>query len=211
MACPACGSGPRQRALWLYLEARGLPACGARVLHCAPEPYLQRRLAEIAGDGYLSVDLEDPAAMVRADLTALPFDDASFELVLCSHVLEHVSDDRAAMAQMARVLVQGGEAIVQSPVNHDQTWGTYEDPSLIDPQERLRRFSQLDHVRVYGPDLRDRLEAAGFTVTVERFAEEQDPAAVVRHGLLPRVGPLRNELYRCVKPDGPWRTGTVPA
>ena len=202
LACRGCGSRPRQRVLWMYLRARGLPAVGHRVLHCAPEPFLEHALRAIVDDGYVSVDLEDPVAMVVADLTALPFEDASFDLVLCSHVLEHVPDDRAAMAEMARVLARGGEAIVQSPVNHDQTWGTYEDPSLTDPEERLTRFSQADHVRVYGPDLSDRLEEVGFLVSVERPAEAVDEQTVARLGLMPRVGPLRNELYRCVKPDG---------
>lgn len=186
----------------MYLRARGLPAVGDRVLHCAPEPFLEQALRGIVGEGYVSVDLEDPRAMVSADLTALPFEDASFDLVLCSHVLEHVPDDRAAMAEMARVLVPGGEAIVQSPVNHDQTWGTYEDPSLTDPEERLTRFSQADHVRVYGPDLSARLQEAGLLVSVERPAEAVDEQTVARLGLVPRIGPLRNELYRCVKPDG---------
>jgi SAM-dependent methyltransferase len=186
----------------MYLRARGLPRAYDRVLHCAAEPFLERALRGIVGEGYISVDLEEPRAMVLADLTALPFADASFELVLCSHVLEHVADDRAAMAEMARVLAPGGEAIVQSPVNHDQTWGTYEDPSLSDPVERLARFSQTDHVRVYGPDLRERLEEVGFVVSVERPAEEVSEQTVARLGLVPRVGPLRNELYRCLRPDG---------
>ena len=200
--CRGCGSRPRQRVLWMYLRTRGLPAAGDRVLHCAPEPFLERALRRIVGEEYVSVDLEDARAMVSADLTALPFEDASFHLVLCSHVLEHVPDDRAAMPEMARVLASGGEAIVQSPVKHDQTWGTYEDPSLRRPEERLERFSQADHVRVYGPDLSDRLQGAGFLVTVERPAEAVDEQTVARLGLAHRIGPLRNELYRCVKQGG---------
>lgn len=179
--CPRCGSLPRQRLLWAYLVDSGLLAGDPRVLHLAPEPALAQRLDQLPG--YVSADLEPGRAMVQADLTALPFDDAGFEIVLCSHVLEHVPDDVAAMRELHRVLAPGGTAIVQTPVNYQQA-ATYEDPGETDAAERERRFSQPDHLRVYGPDLRDRLEATGFDVTVRGE---------------PGSGPLRNDLYICVR------------
>jgi hypothetical protein len=96
---------------------------------------------------------------------------------------------------MRRVLRPGGVALIQTPVNYDQA-ATYEDPGVSDPDERLRRFSQSDHVRVFGPDLRDRLESAGFEVTVEDAAD-LGAKAVTKYGLQPNTSPLRNDLYRC--------------
>jgi SAM-dependent methyltransferase len=164
------------------------------LLHLAPEPMLGRRLPAKVGE-YVSADIEAGRAAVQADITALPFPDERFDLVICSHVVEHVPDDRAAMREMQRVLRPGGVALIQTPVNYDQV-ATYEDPDAADPDERLRRFSQSDHVRVFAPDLRERLEEAGFDVTVADAAD-LGPNAVAKYGLVANASPLRNDVYRC--------------
>jgi SAM-dependent methyltransferase len=166
-------------------------------LHVAPEAVIADRLRE-AVRRYTSIDIEPGRAEVQADLTALPFADEEFDLILCSHVLEHVGDDRAAMREMRRVLRPGGLAVIQTPVNYDQV-GTYEDPSETDPGERLRKFSQSDHVRVFGPDLRERLIDAGFEVEIADAARLGD-ADEARYGLWPNAAPLRNDLYACKRP-----------
>jgi len=148
--------------LWLYLRERGdLFAQRLRVLHLAPEPWLERRLRARPNLDYLSGDLEPGAAMATLDLERLPFADASFDRALCVHVLEHVADDHAALRELARVLAPGGEAIVMVPLYGTTT---EEDPGAS-PQERLRRFGQADHL--YGTDLRDRIAAAGLDARVE--------------------------------------------
>ena len=196
VACPRCQSRPRHRLLWLYLrDCFPIGEVGA-LLHCAPEQALRERLASLVPE-YVSVDVDDSRSpTVVADITRLPFPDASFDLVLCSHVLKHVIDDRRAMAELRRVLRPAGTALVQSPVNYSMN-GTFEVPGVTSPQERLRLFSQSDHVRVYGPDLKDRLESVGFSVAIECYADKLDHRAVERFGLVPRVEPLRNDIYRC--------------
>lgn len=164
-----------------------------RILHVAPERGVERWLRARVAGSYVSVDLENPAS-VRADLTCLPFPTGTFDLVLCSHVLEHIPDDRAAMREMWRVLDERGRALIQSPVNYDQGWGTYEDPAERDPARRAARFSQTDHMRVYGPDIVTRLEGEGFEVVVERWPVGEQ-AKATRLGLWPRLGPLRNEIF----------------
>lgn len=191
--CPRCQSLPRHRFLWLYLDRQVLLRPDAAVLHVAPEPLLTDRVRRAVGR-YVSVDIEPGRAEVEADLTALPFDDADFDLILCSHVLEHVPDDHAAVREMRRVLRATGTALIQTPVNYDQAV-TYEDPSEADPEERLRRFSQADHVRVFGADLADRLGQVGFSVAVIDATSLGD--AVEKNGLWPNAAPLRNDLYRC--------------
>ncbi|MFL5906651.1 MAG: class I SAM-dependent methyltransferase [Solirubrobacterales bacterium] len=166
------------------------------MLHFAPEPALATRLRKAAGN-YVSVDIDrSRSPSVVADITELPFDDASFDLVLCSHVLEHVPDDGRAMREMNRVLRSAGVALIQSPVNYEME-KTLEAPGVTSPEERERLFSQPDHVRVYGRDLRDRLEAAGFVVSVDFYAGELSEAEATRQGLMPTFGPLRNDLYVC--------------
>ena len=103
---------------------------------------------------YVSADLDSPLAMANVDITDLPFDDESFDLILCSHVLEHVHDDRLAMRELRRVLKPDGWALLLVPISADVT---FEDPSIVRPSDRLRLFGQADHVRRYGPDYVDRL------------------------------------------------------
>ncbi len=167
--CLRCGSLERHRALAIYLREHDLPRSSDEVLHFAPEPSIGRILARGAG-GYVSTDLEPGLAMVAADITALPFADGRFGLVVCSHVLEHIPDERAALAELRRVCAGGGRVLVMVPRDVSLEL-TDEDATVIDPAERRRRFLQEDHVRLYGRDLEARLTAAGFDV------EAGDPGA----------------------------------
>ncbi len=55
------------------------------------------------------------AAVVQGDALALPFADGAFDRVICSEVLEHIPDDRAAMVELARVLRPGGTMAITVP------------------------------------------------------------------------------------------------
>jgi hypothetical protein len=191
--CPYCASAARHRLIWLYLSRQLASTRGERgVLHVAPEWCLQRRLRDHERLRYVSVDAKAPNADVHADITRLPFADESFDLAVCSHVLEHVEDDVAAMRELRRVLRPGGSVLVlvpQAPVAE-----TDEDPNVLDPRERARRFGQFDHVRCYGADVRERMASAGLEVR-EIFARTlcgADEAA--RYGLWGDV------MFDCRKP-----------
>jgi len=98
-----------------------------------------------------------------------------FDLVYASHVLGHVHDDRLVLANLFRAIRPGGEAWLLVPMWRKPTEDGGPDASAA---ERERRFGQWDHVRMYGPDVVDRLEAAGFVA--DRFdAESLDQE--VRH------------------------------
>ena len=160
--CPRCGSYERVRALWLFLrDESGLASGGGRVLHFAPEPGIAAALGALPGVEYLSADLSPGVAMEVADITAIPHPAVSFDAVVCSHVLEHVAADRGAMGEVFRVLRPGGAAYFMQPVDFERA-ETYEDPSVVDPEERRRAFGQFNHVRVYGRDIRERLDAGRF-------------------------------------------------
>jgi SAM-dependent methyltransferase len=132
-----------------------------RFLHVAPEAGLERRLRPILGDRYVTTDLLREDLDCRTDLTATGFDDDAYDLIYCSNVLEHIENDRAAMAELYRILAPGGLAIIQVPIRGATT---LEDPSVVTPTERARLFGQADHVRYYGTDIADRLRAVGFEV-----------------------------------------------
>ena len=174
----------RHRLLLLYLLER-TTVSGQRldVLHLAPEEGLARKLASICGPRYVSVDADPSSiATVTADITRLPFERDTFDLALCSHVLEHVVDDHAAIGELFRVLRPGGRALVLNPV-HDELPATYEDSTITEPEDRLRAFGQSDHVRIYGPDFVSRLEAAGFEVETLDYVRHLPAETVARSRL----------------------------
>ena len=202
--CPFCGSRERARMAWLFLKERNVLRTGLRVLHVAPEQCLREKLTVLPGVKYTAGDkftpgYSYPRGTIDLDITAMPFADGSFDLILCSHVLEHVPDDRRAMTEIHRVLAPGGMAILMVPIALDHAT-TDEDPSVTDPQERIRRFGQFDHVRLYGRDYVDRLKSAGFEVVEDAMTERMSPTEIFRHGL------LRSELVHAgLKPLTPPR------
>jgi SAM-dependent methyltransferase len=154
--------------MFLYLQRRvpSFGGAGAHALHVAPEACLAPALRERFGDGYVSADFRDPKADVPIDIMNIEFPDETFDFIYCSHVLEHVEDDRKAMREFRRVLKKDGIAVLLVPIM--QPARTYEDATITDPRARARAFGQRDHVRVYGPDYVERLEDAGFAVDVVR-------------------------------------------
>jgi SAM-dependent methyltransferase len=169
--CPRCRSHPRHRAIALLLARGDLP--GRRLLHFAPEPLFDPLFARLPGIERVTADLYAPADL-RLDISDMDLPSGSFDLILCSHVLEHVPDDRAAISELRRVLADGGLCLVLTPYRADRP--TYEDPAITGPLDRMVAFGQQDHVRIYGTDLAERLRGAGFEVEdrtpLELFAEE---------------------------------------
>jgi SAM-dependent methyltransferase len=185
--CPECGALERHRLLYSYLRSQtGLFQAPARLLHVAPEPALARIFRATPTIDYVTIDLFDRNVSMRMDLLDLLFRDNVFDCILCSHVLEHVTDDYRAMREMRRVLKPDGFAVIQVPV-YDQAC-TIEDPLLTDEYERIRRFGQRDHVRKYGRDFPDRL-AAVFDVCSNRYPEGFTADDTRRFGFAPAVIP----------------------
>jgi len=164
--CPVCGALERHRLAAMFFNRRRELLTGLkRVLHVAPEPPVERVLRTWTQDSYVSFDLYADDVLVQGDLTGMPFPSHAFDAIYCSHVLEHVPDDRKAMRELHRVLRPGGWAIVQVPITRE---ATFEDLSVTDPDRRRQLFGQPDHVRVYGHDFPDRLARARFSVRVEK-------------------------------------------
>lgn len=176
--CPACGALERHRLVWLYLNRRTRlfqQELKGTMLHVAPESILESKFRRLLGKHYLTADFMDPKADVKMDIMNIEYPDHSFEVIYCSHVLEHVPDDRQAMREFKRVLQPDGWAILLVPITADKT---FEDPSIEDPKERLRLFGQADHVRRYGPDYAERLREAGFEVECIRPCDFLAPAEI---------------------------------
>ena len=195
--CPRCLSYDRERLVWLFLKNRtDFFTRPCKALHVAPERQLEKAFRKSRNVELVTGDLFSKVVDVKLDVTAMQFDDATFDFVLCNHVLEHVPDDRKAMREILRVLQPGGLALVQTPISLVLT-ATDEDLTDLPKAERIRRFGQKDHCRIYARDYRDRLASVGFEVEVFRWtdAPENFGGAENRYALN-----AEEEVYACRKP-----------
>jgi SAM-dependent methyltransferase len=180
---PSTLSLERHRLLWLYLkrETRFFTD-PLKVLHFAPEQAFYKRFRRLDHLDYTTTDLNSPLADVKADICKLPFEEDSFDVILCNHVLEHIPDDHKAMTELYRVMKPGGWGIFQIPQDLKRE-ETFEDHSITDKRERARIFGQYDHVRVYGKDYFDKLRAVGFQVEEIDYTTTLSPEEVERYRL----------------------------
>ena len=142
---------------------------------------------------YTTGDLISPWADVKFDVHEIPFDDNTYDVVICNHVLEHVEDDEKVMKEFYRVMKPGGWGIFQVPIDKESK-KTQEDKLITDPKDRERLYWQSDHVRLYGLDYGKKLSQSGFKVTESDFINEIDPKLVKRFAL-----PEGEIVYFCEK------------
>jgi len=175
--CPRCLSLERHRLIWLYLQSETeLFTKPTKMLHIAPEQSFYKRFKKIETLTYHTGDPESPIADYHFDIHSIPFENNTYDFVMCNHVLEHAEDESKATSEIYRVLKPGGWAILQVPINlaFDQT---YEDASITDSKEREKHFGQYDHVRWHGKDYGTRLGKSGLKVDelnfVDHFSTEE--------------------------------------
>jgi SAM-dependent methyltransferase len=192
--CVHCGALERHRFVWLYLDAKTdlFDGRNKNLLHVAPERCFKKRFRERLGAGYVTADLLDPGVTVKMDVTDIPYPNGFFDAIYCSHVLEHVQNDRRAMREFYRVLKPDGWAILLVPITAPVT---LEDSCVVEPNECLRIFGQEDHVRRYGPDYVERLRDAGFKVAVTKVSDLFKKEDQTLMGLTLASG----EIYSCTK------------
>jgi|694.fasta_scaffold75588_4 predicted SAM-dependent methyltransferase len=203
---PSTLSLERHRLLWLYLknetdffQSEPVPDSQVsnsnrlklrdaeinsvlKVLHFAPEQAFYKLFRNQKNIHYTTTDLFSPLADVKADICDLPFEDNSYDIIFCNHVLEHIPDDTKAMQELFRVLKPGGMAILQIPQDLKREV-TFADDSITDQKERAAIFGQYDHVRIYGRDYFDKLRSIGFTVIEEDYTYKIAPELVEKYCL----------------------------
>ncbi len=167
-SCPFCGCHDRERHLFMYFDRLELwhRIEKSKVLHFAPEAHLSRRISELNPVSYVKADLFPSSSEIqRIDITQIPFDDNTFDMVICNHVLEHVPDDTRALMEISRILRPGGLAILQTPYSN-LLQNSFFDPAVCTDELRTRFYGQKDHVRIYGRDLFSKIEQAGFALKI---------------------------------------------
>jgi SAM-dependent methyltransferase len=197
--CSRCFSEERHRALRLFLD-EWLPAIARPlvVLHQAPDASLRDWLATERDLVYISGDIAGTDVAMNYDLERIPLRSSTVDILIASHVLEHIASDKAALAEIWRVLKPGSSAIILVPIDGSRA-ATYEDPEMTSPEQRAAAFWQFDHVRLYGRDFPQRLEAAGFRVELHRPSLSLPAEVSRRHGLF--VDPKVADSYPIAPPD----------
>ena len=191
---PSTFSLERHRLLWLYLKNETFFFTkNLKVLHFAPEAAYYKKFKNLPNITYHTTDINSPLATIKADICDLPIKDDTYDFILCNHVLEHIIDDRKAMKELYRVLKKGGVGIFQVPLETTRE-KTYEDFSIVKPNERNKAFGQYDHVRVYGMDFFDRLCKVGFKVEKCNYAVKLKKEEIIKYSL-----PENEIIPVCVK------------
>ncbi|WP_172827126.1 class I SAM-dependent methyltransferase [Mycobacterium asiaticum] len=179
-----CGSTDRDRLYKLYIDSFLPPGPRRRVVEFAPSTPLAAFLQSRDDLHYRTADLMMDGVDDIVDIVDMPtYSDASVDFFLCSHVLEHVSDDARALDELYRILTPGGRGIIMTPVTPEGSFD--EDPAVTDEGERWRRFAQGDHLRLYDrATLCSRIRQSGFELSAldsHTFGEEM----FARHAIAP--------------------------
>jgi len=172
-SCPFCGASDRDRPYALYIQeyfGKAKLHRDFRIIHFAPSEALsffikKRIIGKDNNIKYRTADLftegaEDKVDIMNKDI----YRDNYFDFFICSHILEHVRDDRKALRELYRILKLERQGILMVPIglSIDEI---DEDPSITEEAERWRRFGQYDHIRLYSKNgFLERAKEAGFVV-----------------------------------------------
>jgi SAM-dependent methyltransferase len=181
--CPVCECFDRERHLFLYFNALNLwpTVTSGDVLHIAPE----KKLAELLKNNknYIKGDLlPSDDSIIHLDLTNTKFPEKQFDVVIANHVLEHITEDRAALREIFRILKPGGIAVLQVPFS-PLLPESLECASLQSDDIRNFLFGQEDHVRLYGMDYFDRIRKVGLEVEIISHSELLGPINSQKYGV----------------------------
>jgi SAM-dependent methyltransferase len=120
--CPSCGSYERQRLQRLVFEdlAKEIDFSTKKLLHFAPEPCGRNYFSNLFAT-YTTADLKTVTDFgvrvdLRLDLNKVDLPDAEYDVVIATHVIEHIQDDTAAISEIRRILRPGGFAVLPVPI-----------------------------------------------------------------------------------------------
>jgi len=189
--CPECGSLERHRFIWLYIQDFLKDDNLDRVLHVGPNPGLLKGLIHHKLN-VTTIDIEDGRADNMIDLCCMPFGDEYFDIIICSHVLEHIQKDQDAIKEMHRVLNEKGFVIIQVPQSNN--YETFECGETTTDKLRLEKYGNKKHVRIYGADILNKLIQVGWSCIVVHTNLEYTKDTIEKYGLI-----ANDIIYFCFK------------
>ena len=187
--CPGCNSIDRHRQLYNLSNAFiSQNRAKTSLLHIAPEFALSERFRKNKQVNYFAIDkfesgYQYPHYVQAMDITDLKFQNNSFDLILCSHVLEHIEQDTLAIQNLLRVLKPTGICYIVVPY-FPELEKTFQNPNANTDALRFLNYGQSDHVRKYGLDFSDRLVKAGCFVNTINFKEKYSTSEQIKLGFL---------------------------
>ena len=203
-ACPLCRSSDRERLYAIYLRrviSKQLDSkTSFNLLDLAPtkrlSSFIRSEISAMPDFHYRTADLSMAWVDDKVDITNMRmYRESQFDFFICSHVLEHVKDDRRALRELYRILKEGGRGILMVPIDLSCE-EIDEDPNCSDIAERWRRFGQGDHVRKYSKQgFINRIIETGFDLDllgIEEFGIQE----FVKHGIT-----QQSVLYIVKKPQ----------
>lgn len=164
-ACKVCNACDRDRLIVYFFTQKLSATTEGALLNIAPSAPVRSYMdTEFPNIKQHSADLFMPDVDLKLDITQMPeIATQSYNWFICSHVLEHVYDDRAAMRELYRILKPGGFGVVLVPINLERK--ETDEALNLSGEENWRRFGQDDHVRSYAKrDFVTRLKSTGFRV-----------------------------------------------
>ena len=103
--CPKCQSNSRNRLLAIAIDRIPLIKPGARLLHFAPEDCVSKFVRPLVSQ-YITADISGTNVDLTLNIEKIDQPDQSWDVIICSHVLEHVDHVRA-LGELRRILVPG--------------------------------------------------------------------------------------------------------
>ena len=199
--CPVCKTVERHRFMWLYFKRKtNIFATGGggglSMLHFAPEFGLYNEFSKMSNIDYYPVDFNPSFHLnLKAviDIQNISYEDNKFDVIICSHVLEHIPNDRKAIQELYRVLKPGGTAYIMVPISNSDT--TYEAPAHNTTELRLQHYGQGDHVRQYGKDFIEKL--ALFDVKAVTNTQIFSDDEIHEYSMM-----ANDQLFVCIKQGG---------
>lgn len=190
--CPYCGALPRHRILAAWCEEHKEELKSSKILYFAPEDSMIKWMKRHSVT-CTTADLSQQADL-KLDIQSTGLPNECYDLIICNHVIEHVDDYQMALLEINRILQEGGSLICSFPI--DPTVELIdEDSRVVTKKDRIMRFGQMDHHRVFGIHADVLLNKAGFDVLK---IDGKD----YKKEILPVIGPAdydMNCLFRCTK------------
>ena len=170
--CPFCMSLAHHRIICDVFSREKWLVPPMKILHFAPEQSILEWM-RIHGIPVITADYYDKLVDFKIDIQNIELQDDSMDFIICNQVLEHVPDFHRSLDELYRVLKKEGILILSVPI-WSKLSETYEDPSIVSPEERAAHFGQEDHYRIFGTNFESILKEHNFAVTVAD-GEQCDP------------------------------------
>jgi len=177
--CPICGANDRDRLILSYIQRNHTSHCS--ILEIAPSKAVRQQLVKNKFS-YRCCDLFMHGVDDQCDITNMTcYADQSFDIVICSHVLEHIHDDSKAISEISRILKPNGQALILVPIPIGLQANLY-DAAIEDSETRIKMYGQADHVRMYSRSgLTDLIKNSG--LSLKTWTRSDDELAFEKMGL----------------------------